>query len=85
MQNTSEDNLTDHRKEHTLRTIEAIGILKDAFKQVDDMQIRLNDRDLQIQSLNIKVNEMELKNLLYIKTIEDLRKRPVWVGSHLSN
>ena len=80
-----QEGLTDQRKEHTLRTIEAIGILKDAFKQVDDMQIRLNDRDLQIQSLNIKVNEMELKNLLYIKTIEDLRKRPVWVGSHLSN
>ena len=39
------------REEHTARTIEAIGIIKDAFKQIDKMQMLINDRDLKIQEL----------------------------------
>jgi len=50
MQNTDEG-LTEQRKEHTARTIEAIGIIKDAFAQIDKMQMLINDKDLQIQDL----------------------------------
>jgi len=39
MQNTSNEGLTEQRKEHTLRTIEAIGILKDAFKEIDRLNL----------------------------------------------
>ena len=39
------------REEHTARTIEAIGIIKDAFAQIDKMQMLINDKDLQIQDL----------------------------------
>ena len=49
--NTSEEGLTEQRKEHTLRTIEAVGILKGAFEQIDKMQLLINDRDLKIQEL----------------------------------
>ena len=41
----------EQREEHTARTIEAIGIIKDAFAQIDKMQILINDKDLQIQDL----------------------------------
>lgn len=41
----------EQRKEHTARTIEAIGIIKDAFAQIDTMQMLINDKDLQIQDL----------------------------------
>ena len=62
MQNTSEDNLTDQRKEHTARTIEAIGIIKDAFGQIDKMQMLINDRDLKIQGLqNALLMERSIK------------------------
>ena len=51
MQNTSNEGLTEQRKEHTARTIEAIGILKDAFREIGKMQMLINDRDLKIQEL----------------------------------
>ena len=49
--NTSEEGLTEQRKEHTAKTIESIGILKGAFEQIDKMQMLLNDKDLKIQEL----------------------------------
>ena len=49
--NTSNEGLTELRKAHTLRTIEAVGILKGAFEQIDKMQLLINDRDLKIQEL----------------------------------
>ena len=41
----------EQREEHTARTIEAIGIIEDAFAQIDTMQMLINDKDLQIQDL----------------------------------
>lgn len=43
----SELGLTDQRKEHTLRTIEAVGILKDAFLEIERLNLenqRLRDK-----------------------------------------
>jgi len=41
----------EQREEHVEETIEAIGIIKDAFAQIDKMQMLINDKDLQIQDL----------------------------------
>lgn len=41
----------EQRKAHTLKTNEAIGIIKEAFAQIDKMQLIINDKDLQIQKL----------------------------------
>jgi len=52
MQNTSNEGLTEQRKEHTLRTIEAIGILKDAFKEID--RLNLENQELRNSLLMAK-------------------------------
>ena len=60
MQNTSEDNLTDQRKEHTARTIEAIGILEEFARENERLKMAINDRDLKIQGLEVGHNISDL-------------------------
>jgi len=45
----------EQREEHTARTIEAVGILKGAFEEIE----RLN---LKIEELNFRANGLELEN-----------------------
>ena len=56
----SEDNLTDQRKERTLRTIEAIGILEEFARENERLKMAINDRDLKIQGLEVGHNISDL-------------------------
>ena len=60
MQNTSNEGLTEQRKEHTLRTIEAIGILEEFARENERLKMAINDRDLKIQGLEVGHNISDL-------------------------
>ena len=44
----------EQREEHTAKTIEAIGILKDAFAQIDKMQMLINDKEKELKDLKLQ-------------------------------
>lgn len=39
----------EQREEHTLRTIEAIGILKGAFEEIERLELKINGLELELQ------------------------------------
>ena len=55
-----QEGLTDQRKEHTLRTIEAIGILEEFARENERLKMAINDRDLKIQGLEVGHNISDL-------------------------
>jgi len=44
----------EQREEHTARTVEAIGIIKDAFAQIDKMQMLINDKEKELKDLKLQ-------------------------------
>ena len=50
----SNENLTDERKEHTLRTIEAIGVIEEAFREIE--RLNLENQRLRDKLLTASIN-----------------------------
>ena len=44
----------EQREEHVEETIEAIGIIKDAFAQIDKMQMLINDKEKELKDLKLQ-------------------------------